>query len=437
MTAGPARADLAGVEVVVVSSEQPGRLMAGPAIRATHLARELGRAGARVTLACTAEPDVDLGVPTRVIGPPDPRTYRRLARGCDVLMIQPQRVDVAAGLHRGTARIVYDLYVPYFVEYPASVLAARGSGRTARKLIERNHREVATAVSCGDGFLVASDRQRDFLWGALGQAGRLQYPPAAHAEAARVAVVPFGLPDADPPRQATGRLRGQLVPADAVIALWAGGVWNWFDPLTVVRAVAAARVSDPRVHLVFLGSGHPSADFQGQDAATAALAAPEVGALLEDGGLVFVDEWVPYEDRGAYLTEADLGVCAFFDSPETRMSFRTRLLDHLWAGLPTLTTQGGVLSDRMVAAGAAVELPPGDVDAWRDMLVALADDRARRGAMAASATALAPDYRWSRVAEPLVGLVADLAAHAEGPGARPAARDVLGYLAVAVENRLR
>lgn len=432
------RRPLSGVDVVVVSSEQPGRLMAGPAIRATHLARELRGAGAGVTLACAAEPGVDLGVPVRVVGKPDAATFRDLARRCDVLLTQPQRVDVAAGLHRGRARIVYDLYVPYFVEYPASVLAARGPDRTARKLIERNHREVSQAVICGDGFLVASRRQKDFLWGALGQAARLQRPPSAHTEAdPRVAVVPFGLPDDPAPRERPGPLRGRSVPDDAVIALWAGGVWNWFDPLTVVEAVAAARSVDPRIRLVFLGSGHPSTDFTGQDAAAAALSSDRVRELVDQGAIVFADEWVPYAERGAYLADADIGVCAFYESPETEMSFRTRLLDHLWAGLPTLTTRGGILSEQMTEAGAARSLPAGDVAAWRETLLELAGDPVERDRMAAAAADLAPHYRWSRVARPLVDLVEHLASGGGGPRARPGPAAVAAYLAVAVENRLR
>lgn len=424
--------------VIVVSSEQPGSRMAGPAVRATAWARELAATGADVVLAVPQEPDVDLGVPTVVFGEPSARRFRRLASDSDVVITQPQRVDVAVGLHRGGARIVYDLYVPSFVEYPASQLAAGYGDRRVRRLIERNQREYAAAVDCGDGFLVASQRQKDFLWGALGQAGRLQAPPSAHEEGQpEVVVAPFGLPPKHPAGPMASPLRGVLVPQEAFIALWAGGIWNWFDPGTLIEGVAMARQRDPRVTLVFLASAHPSDAFIGQDAAAAALRTPLARQLVAEGGIVFADSWVPYDQRWGFLRDADVGVCAHYSSPETRMSFRTRFLDHLWAGLPTITTEGGVLSDAICAADAGICLPAGDAGVWADALVRLAADSSARNSMAAAAWDLGGDYTWPRVAQPIVGLVERLARGDAGPRRRPSATQVVAYLAVALENRLR
>ena len=66
--------------------------------------------------------------------------------------------------------------------------------------------------------------------------------------------------------------------------------------------------------------------------------AEELG--LRDRVVFFNEGWVPYEQRGAYLLEADLGVSAHFDDLESRFAFRTRLLDCFWAGLPVVTTVG-------------------------------------------------------------------------------------------------
>ncbi len=429
---------LTGARVVVVSSEQPGARMAGPAIRALNLAEQLVAAGAVVMVAVPEEPDIDLGVTTRAFGKPGFNSFRALARESDVVITQPQRVDVARGLHSGTARIIYDLYVPSFVEYPASLAADNLNERTRAKLVERNHREYSTAVACGDGFLVASERQKDFVLGALGQAGRLQHPPDPRSEAfPRVVTVPFGLPSKQPPPPAEHVIKGRLVPDDSIVALWAGGVWNWFDPVTVVRGLAAARRTEPRLRLVFLGAGHPSPAFQGQTASAQALASAEVQHQVEQGAVVFADEWVPYRERWSYLADSDLAVCAHFDSPETRMSFRTRFLDHLWAGLPTISTAGGVLTDDMVAAGAAVSVAPGSADEWSAALLALAADPAQRVRMADAARELGRMMTWAQVSRPLTQLVGQVLAGDAGPRVRPSLAATAGYLAVAVENRLR
>lgn len=412
--------------------------MAGPAIRATNLARQLLVAGADVTLACPRLPDIDLELPIRTFNSPNAAQFRSMARSCDVIVTQPQRVDVAAGLHRGTAAVVYDCYVPSFVEYPSSLSTDGMSPRKRAKLIQRNQLEYATAIDCGDAFLVASQRQRDFLVGALGQAGRLQNIGTDHPSMfPQVSVVPFGLPDGAPRISEISPLRGRLVPDDAVVALWTGGVWNWFDPLTVIRGVARARAQVEKLHLVFLASGHPSSAFQGQDAAASALASPEVAELVDSGVVVFADDWVPYDDRGSYLTDADLGVCAFFDSLETRMSFRTRFLDHLWAGLPTVTTSGGVLSELMCREGAGVCVPAGDSGAWVAALTELSSDAARRREMSDAARHLAERFTWPQVAAPLVQIVATMGWSQLGPRRHPGPARVANYLAVAAENRLR
>ena len=426
------------VAVTVVSSEQPGSRMAGPAIRACSLAEQLAARGMQVVLAVPRPPDIDLGVPVVCFGKPSPRSFRRLADGADVVVTQPQRVDVAAGLHRGRARVLYDLYVPSYVEYPASLLARGTSGRREKQLIERNQREYATAIACGDAFLVASERQKDFVWGALGQAGRIQDPESAHVEARpEVVVAPFGLPDEIPAVPSEHTIKGRIVPDDAFVALWAGGIWNWFDPGTVIEGVRRARRQDPRITLVFLAAGHPSDAFLGQDAAAGALHSPQVRSLIDEGVVVFADSWVPHAERWGYLCDADVGVCAHFDSPETRLSFRTRFLDHLWAGLPTAATSGGVLSDLICSSGAGVCLPADDPEAWADALVAMAADRTARESMSKAAKDLAVDFTWSRVAEPAASLVVRLAGGDVGPRRRPNALDVGSYLLVALENRLR
>ncbi|MFI0433301.1 MAG: glycosyltransferase [Candidatus Nanopelagicales bacterium] len=431
-----AESSLDGVRTVVVSTEQPGARMAGPAIRAVHLARALQAAGADVRLATPELPDVDLGVEATAFGSFSADAFRRLSRGTDVIVSQPLRVDVARGLHGGGARVIYDLYVPSFVEYPAAHGGEERPPAVRDALIARNQMEYATAVACGDAFICASERQRDHWLGALGQCGRI-YPiddlPGAGV-GPPVAIVPFGLPDAAPTASAEPAVRGVLVPSDSVILLWTGGLWNWFDPVTLLRGLRAAADADPRIRLVVMGAGHASDDWSEHRAAAAAMATADDLGLIADGHLVVAGRWVPFEERAAFLTDADIGVCSYYASDETRLSFRTRYLDHLWAGLPTLSTAGGSLTDQMVAAGAAVAVPPGDVPGWTSALLALAADADRRATMSSAARGLAESFRWSVVSEPLVDLIAGL--DDVPPGQAPGALTTARYFALAARNRL-
>ena len=103
--------------------------------------------------------------------------------------------------------------------------------------------------------------------------------------------------------------------------------------------------------------------------------AEELGLL--DRRVFFNEGWVPYDERGAYLLEADVGVSAHFDELEARFAFRTRLLDCIWAGLPIVTSRGDALAEVVEERGLGRAVPPGDVDAYAEALDDVLDrDRA-------------------------------------------------------------
>jgi hypothetical protein len=131
--------------------------------------------------------------------------------------------------------------------------------------------------------------------------------------------------------------------------------------------------------------------------------ADELG--VRDRAVFFKDGWVPYEQRGAYLLEADLGVSAHFDDVESRFAFRTRLLDYLWAGLPIVTTVGDTLGDLVRSRGLGRGVPVGDVSAWVEALESLLEDEDAYGRAQVAVEAVRDEYAWPRAVEPLRRLV--------------------------------
>jgi len=185
-------------------------------------------------------------------------------------------------------------------------------------------------------------------------------------------------------------------PGDKVI-LWGGGVYNWLDPASVVRAVDRLRHHAPEVRLVFLGMHHPNPDVPPMKVAA------DLQVLADDLGLtgrhVFFNlGWVPYEDRADYLLDADVAVSTHLDHLETRYSFRSRVLDYLWAGLPMVLTGGDVLADQVVGAGLGVAVAAADVRALEDGLAQMLAQPPPRERFAA----MAQRYTWENVARPLV-----------------------------------
>jgi glycosyltransferase involved in cell wall biosynthesis len=389
--------------VLVVSPDPVGGTMAGPAIRYLHFARELAKRH-DVTLAGPIRPQTD-GEPFETVA--SPRRLARFAAGFDVVVAHSLPALEMHRLARTDTRTIYDLYAPSLVEALALVGADGGRGAEERYREVRYAQRLALAL--GDAFLCASERQRDLWLGALGALGRLQVE-AYRADPALdglLAVVPFGieerLPEAVEPR-----LKGVVpgIEPDARVLFWGGGVWDWLDPLTVIRAVAELSRSHPDLRLYFPspsppgGAGRPSA--MGESARELAR------SLGFDGDVVvFGERWIPYAERDGYLLEADLGVSAHLATVEARFAFRTRVLDYLWAELPSVLTEGDVLSELVASSGAGRSVRAGDVDGWVEAIDGLLGDPAALARAAAAARELRADFEWPRVVEPLERLVSD------------------------------
>jgi glycosyltransferase involved in cell wall biosynthesis len=123
---------------------------------------------------------------------------------------------------------------------------------------------------------------------------------------------------------------------------------------------------------------------------------------LEGVSVHFNRGWVPYAEREAYLLEADVGVCAHFDHLEARFSFRTRVLDHFWAGLPSVVSSGDSIGDLVDRRGLGRAVAPGDDEDFALACAPLLDDPMAHADAARRVRELAPSLRWSEVARPLV-----------------------------------
>lgn len=211
------------------------------------------------------------------------------------------------------------------------------------------------------------------------------------------------------------------------------------DLVTVVEALAQAREREPRLRLVVMGARHPEGRWEEQQAARDLRTRAEELGLLDAGAVVLSEGWVPYAERHRYLLDADAAVSAHRDTLETRLSFRTRFLDQLWTGLPTLTTGGGELTDRMVAAGAARAVDAGDVDGWTRLLLDFATAADQRAAMRRAALELAPAYGWRRVCEPLVAICVQLTATGRAAAFTPRGRRgaLVRYMRLLVRVRVQ
>jgi glycosyltransferase involved in cell wall biosynthesis len=411
---------------LVVSNDHVGTSMAGPGIRSYRFATALAE-DFDVTLVVPFDTDLaDERIAIVQDNPWDPAQMSPLVHRYDVVVSQRLPIPTMRALAGSQTRAIYDLYAPLTLEQLA--LDARETPAAVRAVDARlNNLTQEVALATGDAFLCASEKQRDLFLGALMAGDRLTPELYERDPSLRslIDVVPFGL-DVEPP-EAAPALRG-VIPGIGErdrILLWPGGIWNWFDPLVVIRAVAELSRSRDDVRLYFLGVRHPNPGVPEMTMAADAVAlADELG--LRDTHVFFNFGWVPYAERGRYLLDADIGVSAHFDDVETRFSFRTRLLDCLWAALPVVTTRGDTLGDLIVERGAGRGVGFGDVAGWVEAIAGLLDDDASRQAARAAAEALRPSFEWPHVVEPLRRLSDPVTRLATPPGiARAAAAEYL------------
>lgn len=400
-----------GARVLVLSPEPVAAAMAGPAIRAFELARALA-ARCPVTLAApapsvlpAASASVDGGSPVLLeAGVADFDTLAAAFESHDVVVAQRLPPQLLRTLARSPARLVVDLYNALPIEFLEA--AAGQPEREARRGLRIVTLGVLANLAAADLVLCASERQRDLWIGGMTFRGLLD-PVRYRADPSlrdHVRVVPFGVPDADPPSPPRAPPWPGVGPDDRVL-VWGGGVWRWLDPVTPIRAVELLRRERDDVQLVFLGAGRPVTAEGASAADDAALEAERLGLL--GAGVHLNPGWADYEARGALLAAADIGVSAHHDHLESRFSFRTRIMDYLWAGLPVVTSGGDVLGELVRDRGLGAAVAPGDAAEFARACATLLDDDELRARTVEAVRRTAEELRWSRVAEPLVSWCAD------------------------------
>lgn len=385
--------------VLVLTADYVNQTMAGPAIRSFEISKQLHRAGHRVTLAIPNRSD--LAEPPFTMVTYDEGVLQRLCREQDVIFFQGFALASFPFLRTSGARLVSDLYGPFLLE----LLLTRKHDHDPDRLPDPEHALQVTndQIRLGDFFVCASEKQRDYWLGALTALGRINPWTFAEDQSLRslIDVVPFGLP-AEPPERRGPGFRG-VVPGigqDDYVLLWGSAIYNWFDPLTLIRGVAKAAVKHPNLRLMVMSRSHPNPQVSPHVVEHRAHElADELG--LTGKHVFFNDGWVAYERRADWYLDADVGVSTHEDHVEARFAFRTRFLDYFWTGLPILCTAGDTLGEDVNRHGLGFSVPPQDEDALAAAIGKLADAKVRaRCSVAVKEYAKA--LTWEKVAMPLV-----------------------------------
>lgn len=344
--------------------------MAGPGIRAWHLATELAKRF-ETTLIARREGGLPAPADFRVV-PHGSRDAAQLLRAADVILGQPARGF--RRLRRGQ-RVVYDLFDPVLLELRE--MYGRSPSMRQRIHLEAERWRLRRALAEGDLLMVAFARQRELYAEARGP----------------IIEVPFGV-EAD----------GQLPTADGQppTVIWGGGTWEWLDPRTAVDAVIAANEAGVACRLLFLGRSRPNRHMierRRED---------RLDQLLRHGA-PYVEanpEWVPYAGRLAWLRRSKIAIMLHRPTAEAPYSIRTRLFDAIAAGVPIITTEEGFAAELVAAEGLGLVVPPGDSGAAADAVIRLLRDDALYADCVSNLARVRPRFAWDAVARPLIDVLA-------------------------------
>lgn len=392
------------VRVLVVTGDFIGARMAGPAIRAWNMCEHLAMRN-EVRLV-TPNPPKRASASFEVHHTPDDAAMRKHEAWADVIVVQGYVLRQYRTLAKTTKILVADIYDPMHLE---QLEQARDSDFAAwNSQILAASDVLNEQIARADYFLCASEKQRDFWLGQMAAVGRVNAMTYESDNSLKdlIAVVPFGLDD-EIPDQERHAIKGSVPgigPADRVL-IWGGGIYNWFDTETLLRAMRRVADTHPDARLFFLGVAHPNPDVPQMTVVSKTFElADELG--LTDTVVFFNRDWVEFDDRHNFLLDADAAVSTHYEHIETAFSFRTRILDYLWARLPMVTTRGDGFADLIDETPLGIVVPERDVEALADAIVTVLYDEEFRESVATNIDSVRARFTWSQALEPLTAFCA-------------------------------
>lgn len=358
------------MRVLIRTDDRLGKSMAGSALRAWEMGRVLEAAGWETRIEAAA----DSSAPK--VGPPIV-DWGSSGWG-DVLITPPWSLQPCDFMRRQQL-LVLDGVTPL----PAELAAMPQS----EEIIRRRKRAIARlplALARADALLVAGKAQKRWWQAQLGKR-RPDLP---------VLDLPFGIPEEEPGDE-VGELPG--LPPDHAVILWWGGVWPWLDLETLLAA--RARLGRRKLSLVVPVGARPGSF--GTSFGPSELKAAMQRHHLKIPEVIGLESWFPYPRRAALLNRASILAVLHHPGEEAELSFRTRAMDGLWAGVPLLLSEGGEVADLARAGGWGAVVRTGDVAstaAAMDLLLTQRYQQRCRQALEESRV----HWRWNRLMETLL-----------------------------------
>ncbi|MCC5603685.1 methyltransferase domain-containing protein [Nostoc favosum] len=383
-------------DILIITPDKLGKIRIGLGMRHWEIAKALASLGLKVTLATPHPIPSDLeGERFELYSALSQKQVLDIAQKYKFVMVQGDILLRYPTLEASDKKIIVDMVTPFHIE----------DIEKGQKEFEHGYSVIRKCLLRGDYFLCGNEWQRVYWLGMLTSLGRInrQIRNENAAFYSLIDVAGFGISD-EPPVKSHPVLKGVFsnIKHDDFVIMWMGGIWDWLDPLTLIKGVHKAHQQDERIKLFFpayrQSNGNPS--LMAEKAKSLCV---EIDAL--DKSVFFNEYPVPYEERGNYLLESDVGVVCQAANFETQISARTRVLDYIWAGLPILMNEGDEWCELVRKHDLGLVVSGSSVDEWKDAILKLASDSEARSIKTANIEKIKPQYYWKRLVEPIVKYV--------------------------------
>lgn len=384
-------------KILIYSPNVIGKSMAGAAIRPWEFAKALAHEH-QVILISPSTPQVERQE-FEVLSFHDPMCKKHF-KDAHILIVQRLTLSLAFLAKFYNLKIIVDAYVPGPLELLEHFKADPVPKKERKILSETSN--IMFSFKMADGILCASEKQRELWLGfLLGQ--KLILPSLYdHDSSLRnfLAVVPFGLSSLPPRKKGKGLKERLGLKASDKVILWGGGIWNWFDPLSLIKAMKIVNQQRSDIKLVFMGVKPPDPTLPNTSMSAQSIQlAQEMGLINQC--VFFNHEWVPYEERANFLLDAEIGASTHFDHLETQFAFRTRILDYLWAKLPILTTQGDSFAELVERHRLGIVVPYQNAEAIAKAILSLMNHPDQLQEIKNNIARVREQFYWTSVTAPM------------------------------------
>ena len=395
--------------VLVLCRAVFGPRMSSPGIRARHMAEVLSEQ--------LPDIEVTLGVPTGSQPVSDPATtkYRfetfsqrklpGLMMANDIIICHEYPPTALLAFPWKT--LVLDYYTIFYIEWMENSRdSLRESDLKRAWWMSGARRRIGAELLFADFLTCANERQKDYFIGAMIGMGLID-PQAYDRDPSLkglIATAPHGIRSDELIAGETRVIKGVYggVRETDHLIIWNGGILQWYDPATLLHALARIKRHRDDVKLVFVGGAYPGLGGMGLGRRFQETVELARELDLYNNTVFFELAWVPYDKIKDYMLEADLAVCTYFDNMETHFSLRTRFVDVFWAELPLICTQGDVFAQDVRDRGLGIAVPPEDPEALADAIERIVDDTPFREECRRNIRQYNREMSWEQTLQPFV-----------------------------------